>query len=42
MGLLTENGCYGVRIYGRNEHSIFLPACVLGLWEEKIFHAVRI
>ncbi len=36
-GLLTENGVNGVRIYGRNEHSIFLPACGLGLWEGKDF-----
>ena len=31
-GLLTENGVNGVRIYGRNEHSIFLPVCGFGLW----------
>lgn len=28
----TENGVLGCRIYGPNEHSIFLPVCKGGLW----------
>lgn len=28
----TENGVSGVRIYGPNEHSIFLPGGGMGLW----------
>ena len=28
----TENGVKGYRIYGPNEHSIFLPVCKGGLW----------
>lgn len=31
-GLSEENGVLGVRIYGPNEHSIFLPVCGFGLW----------
>ena len=31
-GLSEENGVRGVRIYGTNEHSIFLPVCGFGLW----------
>ncbi len=31
-GLSEENGVRGVRIYGPNEHSIFLPVCGGGLW----------
>lgn len=27
-----ENGVWGVRIYGPNEHSIFLPVCGYGKW----------
>ncbi len=39
-GLSEENGVSGVRIYGPNEHSIFLPVCGFGLWngEEDPFH----
>lgn len=39
-GLSEENGVRGVRIYGPNEHSIFLPVCGFGLWngEEDPFH----
>ncbi len=39
-GLSEENGVRGVRIYGPNEHSIFLPICGFGLWngEEDPFH----
>lgn len=35
----TENGVSGVRIYGPNENSIFLPRCGSGLWygEEDVF-----
>lgn len=29
---VIENGVHGVRIYGPNEHSIFLPVCGCGLW----------
>ena len=32
-GPSEENGIRGVRIYGPNEHSIFLPVCGFGLWE---------
>ena len=37
----TENGVPGVRIYGPNEHSIFLPGCGSGLWygEKDIFYS---
>ena len=31
-GPTEENGVRGVRIYGPNEHSIFLPICGFGLW----------
>ncbi len=31
-GPTEENGVRGVRIYGPNEHSIFLPVCGFGLW----------
>lgn len=31
-GLSEENGVRGVRIFGPNEHSIFLPVCGFGLW----------
>lgn len=31
-GLSEENGVRGVRRYGPNEHSIFLPVCGFGLW----------
>ena len=31
-GSSEENGVRGVRIYGPNEHSIFLPVCGFGLW----------
>lgn len=31
-GPSEENGVRGVRIYGPNEHSIFLPVCGFGLW----------
>lgn len=31
-GLSEENGVRGARIYGPNEHSIFLPVCGYGLW----------
>ncbi len=31
-GLSEENGIRGVRIYGLNEHSIFLPICGFGMW----------
>lgn len=31
-GLSEENGVRGVRIYGPNEHSLFLPDCGFGLW----------
>lgn len=31
-GLSEEHGVRGVRIYGPNEHSIFLPVCGYGLW----------
>lgn len=31
-GLSEENGVRGARIYGPNEHSIFLPVCGFGLW----------
>lgn len=31
-GATYENGIYGVRVHGRNEHSIFLPICGYGLW----------
>lgn len=31
-GPSEENGVSGVRIYGPNEHSIFLPVCGFGLW----------
>ena len=39
-GLSEENGVRGVRIYGPNEHSIFLPVCGFGLWngEQDPFH----
>lgn len=39
-GLSEENGIRGVRIYGPNEHSIFLPVCGFGLWngEQDPFH----
>ncbi len=29
---VMENGVWGVRIHGPNEHSIFLPVCGFGLW----------
>lgn len=37
---VMENGVWGVRIHGPNEHSIFLPICGFGLWygEEDPFH----
>lgn len=31
-GASLENGVYGARIYGPNEHNIFLPLCGHGLW----------
>lgn len=31
-GASVENGVWGVRLYGPNEHSIFLPICGFGLW----------
>lgn len=31
-GATEENGVYGVRMYGPNSHSIFLPICGYGLW----------
>ncbi len=31
-GSSVENGVRGVRLYGPNEHSIFLPICGYGLW----------
>ncbi|MDE7413519.1 MAG: T9SS type A sorting domain-containing protein [Muribaculaceae bacterium] len=31
-GVSEENGVRGVRIYGPNEHSIFLPVCGYGSW----------
>ncbi len=31
----TENGVKGCRIYGPNEHSIFLPVCSGGLWYDE-------
>lgn len=31
-GSSEENGVRGVRLYGPNEHSIFLPVCGFGLW----------
>lgn len=39
-GPSEENGVRGVRIYGPNEHSIFLPVCGFGLWygEQDPFH----
>lgn len=39
-GPSEENGVRGVRIYGPNEHSIFLPVCEFGLWngEQDPFH----
>lgn len=39
-GLSEENGVRGVRIYGPNEHSIFLPICGGGLWygQQDPFH----
>lgn len=39
-GLSEENGIRGARIYGPNEHSIFLPVCGFGLWNghEDPFH----
>lgn len=39
-GLSEENGVRGVRIYGPNEHSIFLPVCGGGLWygQQGLFH----
>lgn len=30
---VTENGVKGVRVHGRNEHSIFIPAGGYGSWE---------
>ncbi len=38
--LCWNNGVRGVRIYGPNEHSIFLPVCGFGLWngEQDPFH----
>lgn len=37
---VMENGVWGVRIHGPNEHSIFLPICGFGLWNgtEDPFH----
>lgn len=37
---VMENGVWGVRIHGPNEHSIFLPICGFGLWygTEDPFH----
>lgn len=39
-GPSIENGVRGVRLYGPNEHSIFLPVCGYGLWygEPDPFH----
>ena len=39
-GLSEENGVRGVRLYGPNEHSIFLPICGGGLWngQQDPFH----
>ena len=41
-GSSVENGVRGVRLYGPNEHSIFLPICGFGLWlgEPDPFHNV--
>lgn len=33
---VTEEGVNGVRLYGRNGHSIFLPACGFGFWDASL------